>query len=59
MTRKDFQLMADCFSEARSWESLDNTERQLIGVVAAHMADKLETTNPRFDRERFLEACGC
>jgi len=26
--------------------------------IARHFADRLAETNPRFDRERFLEACG-
>lgn len=27
-------------------------------VTADHFADRLERTNPRFDRERFLKAAG-
>lgn len=27
-------------------------------VVALHFADQLRFTNPRFDRDRFLKACG-
>lgn len=33
--------------------SKDNTQR-----VAEHFADHLARTNPRFDRARFLRACG-
>lgn len=28
------------------------------GVVALHFADALRHTNPKFDRARFLRACG-
>jgi hypothetical protein len=27
--------------------------------MADHFADALAATNPRFDRERFIKACGC
>ena len=38
-------------------ESMDecDTPRR---IVADHFADELAKTNPRFDRKRFLKACG-
>lgn len=27
--------------------------------VASHFADELANSNPRFDRTRFMRACGC
>ena len=55
MTRKDYELIA---------EALDHAYRQteLVGAqygvkLAAHrIADALASTNPRFDRERFIFA---
>ena len=32
--------------------------RDDVRCVAEHFARKLADTNPRFDRERFLRACG-
>jgi hypothetical protein len=50
VTKKDFQLIAD-------------TIRYNLGPpcrerAAEAFADALRSTNPRFDRERFLRACG-
>lgn len=45
MTRKDFRLIADALKNARA------TDR-----VVAEMASSLATTNPRFDRSRFIDA---
>jgi hypothetical protein len=49
MTRRDFELIAGALRNAGS-----------LGVtrhVAEALADALATSNARFDRERFLEAC--
>ncbi|MGP1614994.1 MAG: hypothetical protein ACTS5Y_08085 [Pollutimonas bauzanensis] len=60
MTRRDFQLIAATvagvrtgYARARNTDlfyALDDTSRAL--------ADSLAGTNPRFDRRRFLDACG-
>jgi len=45
----------------RSMEKVNNQEHGFIDVredVAHHFADNLAGTNPRFDRRRFLIACG-
>ena len=52
MTRKDFQLIADVI--ATSWHASADSRREL----AENMADALAGTNPRFNRETFLTACG-
>jgi hypothetical protein len=52
MTRKDYIKIAKVISEA--WfHSHDYRE-----AIANNFADMLEEENPRFDRERFLVACG-
>lgn len=50
MTRKDFQLIADTIKTSTTSANL---ERVSIGF-----ANALMETNPRFDRNRFLKACG-
>jgi hypothetical protein len=50
MTRRDFELIA------RAVRSAAVVGR--VGFVARPLADALASTNPRFDRGRFLEACG-
>jgi hypothetical protein len=53
MTRKHFVLITSVFREAYT------AEDQLgVRAVAYRMADALARTNPRFDRARFLKACG-
>lgn len=51
MTRKHYQLLAN--HVATAWQHQD------INLEGIHcIADALESDNPRFDRDRFLEACG-
>jgi len=62
MTRKDYILIAAAIAEARrqipeggahaTWEYVSNS------TVARVLAHSLASDNPRFDRERFLKACG-
>ncbi|WP_109798667.1 hypothetical protein [Novosphingobium meiothermophilum] len=58
MTRKDYELIAAAVSEARA-DMADHPGR-LAGAAqtARRLASALRTTNPRFDRDRFLAACG-
>lgn len=46
MTRKDFQLIADVLRRTEA------PERVVIGF-----AEALRHTNPRFNRERFVDSC--
>ena len=70
MTRKDYQMIANVLSKhIAHWESAQETlaEKRLkhqakasamtVRDLALSFAGELANTNPRFDRERFLEAC--
>lgn len=67
MTRKDFQLIADVLrterERSRQYVTVNNpracTELDHLDQIAESMADALVTTNPRFNRSRFLNACNC
>lgn len=50
MTRKDFQLIADCIA-------VSVTDHRTRDRVAAVFADALSFTNDRFDRSKFVIAC--
>lgn len=59
MTRKDFELIARALASARAELKAGNSSILVAGVdyAAAELARVLGRTNPRFDAERFLEAC--
>ena len=54
MTRKDYNLIAEVLRD-----SLDLIVDDLaLEALASNFADELALDNPRFDRARFLAACG-
>ncbi len=59
MTRKHFQLIADilstqlCAAQSGKLKAVD-----AIGGIAWDLAEALKNENPRFNRKRFLMACG-
>ena len=54
MTKKDFELIARTLAD---WPRTDD-EHESWEHGCRHFADALATTNPRFDRAKFLQACG-
>lgn len=54
MTRGHFQLIAEALSESMEVEEADQTT---IRLVAIKLANRLRSTNPTFDRHKFLSAC--
>lgn len=55
MTRKDYELIAEALCHA--YRQTEPFGAQYGVVSAAHrIADALASTNPRFDRERFIFA---
>lgn len=63
MTKKDYELIARIFhknitdNDPRVSQQLW-TAQQIATATAKQFADVLKSTNPKFDRERFLQACG-
>lgn len=65
MTEKDFELIARAFSQFIEDELLlsekygkDVLVKNLLYNFAQRLASQLANTNPRFNRQKFLEACG-
>lgn len=62
MTRKDFEAIARAISDGQFIECRTNADVAINtstrAKIARQLADHLATTNPRFDRARFLQACG-
>lgn len=55
MTRKDYVMIAEVFAQFGQMIELEET----IGAdIARNLADALQADNARFDRARFLTACG-
>jgi len=55
MTKKDFQLIADTIKGMPSHSASLRSARRSAALA---FADSLAITNPRFNRERFLQATG-
>lgn len=58
MTRKDYELIA----RSIKWEIsgfYGELERTAIASTVERLARAFAAENPRFDRERFIKACGC
>lgn len=64
MTRKDYVLIAGAIKEVYDYQKDSDgkgskaLKQGAIKVVAETLADELGRDNFRFDRNRFLEACG-
>ena len=59
MTKKDYELIAWALADiGENYEGEDWTISGALGLVSWKLADALEATNPRFNREIFLKACG-
>jgi hypothetical protein len=72
MTRKDYEVIANVFSGlmADIQRELDSPRTEVTGrahvageraatiTLASRLAVELQQTNPRFDCQRFIEACG-
>jgi hypothetical protein len=57
MTRKDYKAIAKCIKE--ELEACENEgEMDTLGRVAKSLCGVFREDNGRFDRERFLIACG-
>jgi len=58
MTKKDYERIAKAVREA--WECEKDNYESTIGVsrVAHILAFSFANENPRFDKEKFLFACG-
>ena len=56
MTKKDFELIAAVLAAVSN--TAHSNAANALRDVADEFARVLGRTNPRFDRERFLKACG-
>ena len=63
MTRKHFQLIADAMRysapsiEFNNSLSIDSSKAIQFKLCVLNLASQLKETNPRFDFDRFVDAC--
>ncbi len=57
MTKKDFQLIANVLKSMGFREGEDYKGSVVTYGVINDFTEALAATNPRFDKERFKEAC--
>ena len=55
MTRKDFELVAEVLSG--HYQNGDEKAKAEIAACALTFAQRLQSTNPRFNVQRFVKAC--
>lgn len=60
MTRKHFEMIAGSLKEATEYSVYKNSAeaRSTHALMCNELALDFKMVNPRFDRERFLKACG-
>jgi hypothetical protein len=58
MSRKHYNVIAAALNEDRARFDEDGACQFGVDSAARAIADVLAADNPRFDRERFLTACG-
>lgn len=59
-SRKHFETVASSISRTRMASTIGKkqTPEQVLRLVATDLAATFAAENPRFDRERFMKACG-
>lgn len=65
MTKKDYELIAGAFEhEIFGWRYAEIDKEQYkreidaIHCTAIEMAERLQKVNPRFNKDKFIKACG-
>ena len=59
MTRKDFELIADVLNNHYNLRCKpeDKMYKDTVEQIALTFAHRLQSTNPRFNIQRFVQAC--
>jgi len=60
MTKKHFQMIADAIADTRHAYVTTRESEEALGALdalAENLAHEFADENPRFDRDRFLDAC--
>lgn len=55
MTKKDYKLIAGTLYDVKYSDNVNNKDRKAIATL---LAIRFELNNPKFNRSKFLKACG-
>jgi len=58
MTRKDYVMIARTIKGNQRQFKEGEEGQTLLWILAHQFASELQADNPRFDRDKFLTACG-
>ncbi len=61
MTRKDYEALASDIRHAHTWwmtEEEKQAAHRVMSVFVENVTEYFAEDNPRFDKARFVEACG-
>ena len=58
MTKKDYILIAEVLRDGVKARAVSDAETAQAIFTAHLMCARLQSENPRFDRAKFLDACG-
>ena len=57
-SRKDFETVAEVLRDKMAGKSKNTDTVEMCESIADSLADVFAKSNPRFDRTRFMDACG-
>lgn len=58
MTKKDYEAIARVIARNTRIADGDASRLSAVALIADGIADAMAADNPRFDRRRFVAACG-
>ena len=58
MTKKDYELIANVINGCVKYDTGELTGKQMLVEVSYQLAEFLKQDNPRFDKNKFITACG-
>ena len=58
MTKKHFELIAVVIKDRKERGNGRGERKEVLEALANDFANRLQAENERFDKERFLKACG-
>lgn len=58
MTKKDYIAIAEAIRVADDSCDMDNASHTGVYIAATSITKVMAADNPRFDRDKFLKACG-